>query len=91
YPHYGNQGGEPGASVRSGDWKLIEFFADKRAELYNLRDDISESRDLSRGEPQTAQRLLRLLHEWQDDVSAQMPQPNPDFVAWRDQDRNELV
>ncbi|MHC4788061.1 MAG: sulfatase, partial [Planctomycetota bacterium] len=37
YPHYGNQGGTPGSSVRAGDWKLIEFFEDGRLELYNLR------------------------------------------------------
>ncbi len=40
YPHYGNQGGTPGSSIRAGDWKLIEFFEDGRIELYNLRDDI---------------------------------------------------
>ncbi len=37
YPHYGNQGGTPGSSVRCGDYKLIEFFEDGRLELYNLR------------------------------------------------------
>jgi len=26
YPHYGNQGGSPGATMRSGNFKLIEFF-----------------------------------------------------------------
>ncbi|MHA2323899.1 MAG: sulfatase, partial [Promethearchaeota archaeon] len=28
YPHYGNQGGTPGSSIRRGDYKLIEFFED---------------------------------------------------------------
>ncbi|MHC4546939.1 MAG: sulfatase-like hydrolase/transferase, partial [Planctomycetota bacterium] len=35
YPHYGNQGGSPGGAVRAGDYKLIEFYEDNRAELYN--------------------------------------------------------
>jgi arylsulfatase A-like enzyme len=26
YPHYGNQGGAPGAAIRRGDWKLIQWF-----------------------------------------------------------------
>ena len=39
-PHYGNQGGTPGASVRDGDWKLIRFFEDGHEELYNLKEDI---------------------------------------------------
>ena len=25
YPHYGNQGGDPSAIVRKGDWKLISI------------------------------------------------------------------
>ena len=40
YPHNGNQGGAPGASVRRGDWKLIEWFEDGgTTELFNLRTD----------------------------------------------------
>ena len=42
YPHYGNQGGTPGSSLRAGDFKLIEFFEDGRLELYNLRLDIGD-------------------------------------------------
>ncbi|MCL1888871.1 MAG: sulfatase, partial [Kiritimatiellaeota bacterium] len=51
YPHYGNQGGTPGSSVREGDWKLIEFFEDGRLELYNLRDDPSESQNVAAAQP----------------------------------------
>ena len=29
-------------SIRQGDWKLLEYFEDKRIELYNLKEDISE-------------------------------------------------
>lgn len=38
YPHYGNQGGTPGSSIRmGGDYKLIEFFETGKCELYNLK------------------------------------------------------
>ena len=47
YPHYGNQGGTPGASLRMGDYKLIKFFEDNRVELYNLREDSGEKHDLA--------------------------------------------
>ncbi|HAU38336.1 MAG TPA: sulfatase [Phycisphaerales bacterium] len=80
YPHYGNQGGTPGCSVRSGDWKLIEFFEDRRVELYNLRQDVGEDRDLSREQPEIAERLRKRLHQWLRDVDAQIPQPNPDYA-----------
>jgi len=79
YPHYGNQGGTPGCSVRWGDWKLIEFFEDRRVELYNLRQDISEEHDLSGDEKETADRLRDALHRWLDDVGAKIPAPNPDW------------
>ena len=83
YPHYGNQGGTPGCSVRVGDYKLIEFFEDGRQELYNLRDDISEDRNLADEEPERVGNLARRLHNWQASVEAKIPQPNPDFVPWQ--------
>ena len=39
YPHYSNQGGRPGAAMRQGDFKIIEWYEDGSVELYNLRDD----------------------------------------------------
>jgi len=77
YPHYGNQGGTPGSSVRSGDYKLIEFFEDGRLELYNLREDIGETKNLAASKPETTAQLHRLLHEWRERVEAKIPEPNP--------------
>jgi len=79
YPHYSNQGGTPGCSVRSGDYKLIEFFEDRHVELYNLREDVSEEHDLSADEPEVTARLRALLHDWLARVEARLPQPNPDY------------
>ncbi len=75
YPHYGNQGSTPGSAVRAGDYKLIEFFEDGHAELYNLRADIGETRDLAQAEPQVAARLRDLLAGWRAEVEALIPQP----------------
>ena len=74
YPHYGNQGGTPGSSVRRGDWKLIEFFEDGRRELYNLRDDLSEDRDLAAGNPDLARDLHERLATWRETVAAKIPE-----------------
>jgi len=79
FPHYANQGGTPGSSVRCGDRKLIEFFEDGRLELYNLRQDIGEERDLSQAEAARAVELHGLLAAWRQDVQAGIPQPNPDY------------
>jgi arylsulfatase A-like enzyme len=80
YPHYGNQGGTPGSSIRAGDHKLIEFFEDSHVELYNLREDIGEECDLTRAEPSVAQQLQEMLADWREKVEAKIPQPNPDYV-----------
>ncbi len=79
YPHYSNQGGRPGCSVRAGDYKLIEFFEDHHLELYHLRDDIGEDHDLAAAEPLVARHLQARLHEWLQDVGAKIPEPNPDW------------
>jgi len=84
YPHYGNQGGTPASSVRSGDYKLIEFFETGRRELYNLRDDLSEDNDLAADDPVRTAKLHTLLTDWRTEIEAEIPEPNPDFMPWRD-------
>lgn len=79
YPHYGNQGGTPGCSIRMGDYKLIEFFEDKRLELYNLKTDISEMNNLASDMPELRDLMLGKLNAWLDDVAAKIPKENPDW------------
>lgn len=79
YPHYHGSGGAPYGAVRLGDFKLIEWYEDMRAELYNLKDDIGERIDLAAKMPEKTAELLKLLHGWREDVKAQMPTPNPKY------------
>ena len=55
YPHYGNQGGEPSAIIRKGDWKLIHYYEDGNDELYQLSKDIGEQNNLATVKPELAQ------------------------------------
>jgi hypothetical protein len=71
--------GRPGGAVRHGDFKLIEFYDDSSVELYNLRRDIGETRNLSRILPSKAAELRRMLTVWRKEVGAAMPSPNPEF------------
>jgi arylsulfatase A-like enzyme len=80
YPHYGNQGGTPGSSVRMGDYKLIEFFEDGRLELYHLKEDLPEEQDLAKREPQRAAAMKRRLDAWRDAIEAKIPARNPDWM-----------
>lgn len=77
YPHY--HFSTPYAAVRAGDYKLIEYFEGRRAELYNLDDDLSEENDLAEGQPEKVRELRAKLHSWQESVDAQMPIENPRF------------
>lgn len=79
YPHYGNQGGTPGSSIRMGDYKLIEFFEDGRQELYNMREDVGEAHNLADECLELRDQLHHRLREWREDVQALIPQPNPDY------------
>jgi arylsulfatase A-like enzyme len=77
YPHYGNQGGAPGAAIRRGAWKLIEWFEDDRVELFDLARDPGETANLAASEPQRVEVLRAELHAWQKEVGAQFPTRNP--------------
>ena len=79
YPHYGNQGGTPGAAVRAGKYKYIEFFDDTPPELYDLEADISEKENLSECMPEKAAELKELLRHWQQSVQARLPAENDRF------------
>jgi arylsulfatase A-like enzyme len=70
YPHYSNQGGFPGAAVRTGDYKLLERFEDGRVHLYNLKDDLGERNDLAERMPEKVGQMRELLHAWYREVDA---------------------
>jgi len=76
YPHYHGSTWTPGAAIRSGSWKLIEFYDYEKVELYNLAMDIGETVNLTDSFPDKQKELLELLHSWQQEVNAQMPTPN---------------
>jgi len=79
YPHYGNQGGTPGSSLRAGDFKLIHFYEDDHLELYNLQEDIGEEHDLTPDYPKLTAELAGLLANWRCSVEAKIPQSNPEW------------
>ncbi len=86
YPHYHGSGNRPSGAVRAGDYKLIEWYEDERVELYNLREDISEQKDLAASMPDKAAELRRMLHAWRGEVGAKMPagEPREDYKVWRE-------
>lgn len=81
YPHYHGSTWKPGASIRDGQWKLIEFYHYEEVELYNLARDPGEQENLAEEFPDVTARLRKKLAEWQRKMKAKMPVPNPDYQA----------
>jgi arylsulfatase A-like enzyme len=72
YPHYYSTTA-PVSAVRAGDWKLLEYFEDNHVELYNLREDPGERRDLADQQTSRATRLRDRLQVWRTEVGAKLP------------------
>ncbi|KAA1261235.1 Arylsulfatase [Rubripirellula obstinata] len=79
YPHYHH--GVPSGSIRKDDYKLIEYFEDGKLELFNLKADLSEKKNLVDQKPELAEELHQALVDWRDKVDAQMPTPNPNYSS----------
>ena len=77
YPHNHGSGSVPSAAVRAGDWKLIEWYRDKRVELFNLADDLGETKDLAKSSPARAKELHDMLKAWRKEVGAAVPADKP--------------
>ncbi|HTN20502.1 MAG TPA: sulfatase [Pelobium sp.] len=78
YPHYHLD--KPHGSVRYGDWKLIQYFEDMHYELYNLKADIGETKNLSKEQPEKVKELGMLMINWRKEVNAQMPIINSNYI-----------
>jgi arylsulfatase A-like enzyme len=61
----------PQQAVRMGEWKAYRASPKKPLELYNLVDDIGETKDLATEQPEIARRMERLMRESRTD--------SPDF------------
>jgi len=66
----------PVGLIEAGDWKLMEFFETGKLELYNLRDDIGESKNLATEQPEKTKELHARLVAWRKEINAPMPTPN---------------
>ena len=74
----------PGTYVRKGDWKLIRFYADNedgsdRFELYDLKHDEGESKNLAAEKPDIVRELNALISDFLKDTDAVIPVRNPTY------------
>jgi arylsulfatase A-like enzyme len=64
FPRNHGSGTVPSSAVRMGDFKLIHFHKQKRAELYNLNEDPNETKDLSGHMPEKTAGMKKRLDDW---------------------------
>ena len=74
----------PSVSVHDGDWKLIRIFhggenGQHRWKLFNLADDIGETKNLADSDPERVQQMDALIEDFLNDTRAVRPVPNPGF------------
>ncbi|MFW6371719.1 MAG: sulfatase [Bacteroidota bacterium] len=77
YPHYTKT--KPVSVMRDGDFKLLKYYEDNRLELYNLKEDIGETNDLSIQMPEKTKELHEKLNLWLKNNDARLPLPNPEY------------
>jgi len=78
FPHYSNHGMQsPGGAIRSGRYKLLEYFENGTVQLFDLQTDPGEQNDLSKKQPEVARKLRLKLQKWRDEVGAVGMELNP--------------
>jgi arylsulfatase A-like enzyme len=79
-PRHGHFRTTPTAATRMGDWKLIEFFEDGTLELYNTKNDLSETKNLVKKMPEKTKELHEAMLAWRKRTNAPVPtEPNPEY------------
>jgi arylsulfatase A-like enzyme len=91
FPHYHHLGLGPCGAIRSGTYKLIEWFEGSLGvnpervpfELYDLALDPGEHRNLAEEQPERCAQLAERLRAWRRSVGAQEMTRNPDYDPTR--------
>ena len=79
FPHYRHAPG-PYSIIRQGNHKLIKFWGGP-FELYDLKEDLGEARNLAAALPKRVSELDTLLLKRLKETGARLPRENPDYAG----------
>lgn len=76
----------PGTTIRHGDWKLIYYYKTGKKELFNIKNDIGEQRNVADEYPELVKKLSRELGRFLRSSDAQRPvyKATGKVVPWPD-------
>ena len=60
----------PDLAVRQGDWKLLCDYDGSKPQLYTLKEDIGETRNLANAKPEITKELIQKVVDWHRSVQA---------------------
>jgi arylsulfatase A-like enzyme len=72
FPHIMHKPYVPYSSIRKGDWKLIYFHTNRELELYNLKNDIGEEKNLVKENSEKTKELSTILSDFLRETKAVM-------------------
>lgn len=61
------------SAIRKGDWKLIFFYDQMKFELYNIKEDVGENKNLAQQKPDKVKELASELSDYLVNVDASLP------------------
>lgn len=77
FPHY--QADTPQSAFIKGDYKLLHFYETSDSHLYNLADDLKESRNLAKSKPELASDMENELMARLKAIGADFPKLNSNY------------
>lgn len=85
WPHYQHQKkSKPDSTILMGEWKLHYRWETQTVSLYNLKDDLAETKDVAGNEAERATRMKERLLSYLKTIDAQVPKKNPAFDPAKD-------
>lgn len=76
FPHYQREGGSPASAIRVGDYKLVISYHLEKVELFNLKDDPNEEKDLSASMPEKVKMLQDKFDAYLEETGGKKPTPS---------------
>ena len=75
------------STIRKGDWKLIYYYESGKKELFNLSNDIGETKNVASNNPEILLSLSRELGEYLRSIDAQRPiiKESGETCKWMDE------